>query len=574
VWTRRRFRIPLPDGHADGGTAACADLVAWLGGLPGARDAGETARDCIDRFLRLAATKQPAALPALYLLLEQEIVEASGPGGAAATRADLHRIVAERFAPLLAADDFALIFTPPIRQELLLCRRLLLSTVEHAVAMLGAAGNDALGALAGWLEAAPGTRAKPPFELAQVPPGSDSEWVTLFFRFARALYLYLENKLGENRARSFYERGYNAVADRYALLETFPVVVNLLPEKLLDSEKIGRLSRSQIQKVLLRKLEELNGINGQLRLQYEELDAARHEVDKARDELEARVTERTAALVSANAQLRREIEERERAEQGLRAAKEAADLANRAKSEFLANMSHELRTPLNAVIGFSEILKDSPFGPLPQPQYEAYARDIHASGQHLLSIINDMLDMAKVEAGKTELQEQAVDLEATIAAALRVVQARAAAGAIGLQTGIAPGLAALWGDERLIRQVLLNLLSNAVKFTPAGGSVRVEAAREPSGRTVLRIRDTGIGIAPEHIAKVLIPFGQVESALSRSHGGTGLGLPRARSFVELHGGTLALECAIGAGTTVTLRFPAERTIAAAEPGRRATGTDG
>jgi signal transduction histidine kinase len=571
VWFRKRFKIALPNGAAGDGQRSIPELVRYLEGLLAPRGAKEPLKARLDKFKMLSAARQAHDLPALYLQLEQEIVEAAASGEA---RAELQHVVAKQFAAVQSLPDFALVFAPPSRQELLLCRRLLAATLAHATALLGAAGNDFLGALASWVEAAPDPSAPVPFNLAAMPPRSDSEWVTLFFRFARELYLYLETKLGDARARAFYERGYNEVADRYAALETFPVLVNLLPEKLLDSEKIGRLSRSQIQKVLLQKLDEVNEINAQLRRQYDELDEARHGVVKARDELEERVAERTMELSEANELLKSEIAEREQAERGLRAAKEAADLANRAKSEFLANMSHELRTPLNAIIGFSEILKESPFGPIGQTQYEAYARDIHSSGEHLLVIINDMLDMANIEAGRIELREAPLDLRAAIDATMLLIEPRAEAGAIALQKKVSPGLPLLRADSRLVRQALMNLLSNAVKFTPADGTVGVEASVDAAGRIAIAVRDTGIGIAPEHVAKVLIPFGQVEGTLTKRHGGTGLGLPLARSFIELHGGSIALDSQLGAGTTVTILFPAERALSPARTAARLTGTNG
>ncbi len=233
--------------------------------------------------------------------------------------------------------------------------------------------------------------------------------------------------------------------------------------------------------------------------------------------------------------------------------------ANRAKTEFLANMSHELRTPLNAVIGFSEVIKNQIFGPLGNQRYADYAGDIHASGEHLLRIINDILDLSKIEAGHMELHEESVDLVQVIDDAARIVRERAASAELKFATEAAANLPGLWADERAIKQILINLLSNAIKFTPAGGSVTV-AAEFDQDMLALSVRDTGLGMDPADVPKALAPFAQLDGSLARRHDGTGLGLPLVKSLVDLHGGELIFNTAPGAGTTVRIRFPRERTI--------------
>jgi len=258
-----------------------------------------------------------------------------------------------------------------------------------------------------------------------------------------------------------------------------------------------------------------------------------------------------------------EITERKAAEaQAMRAqvalfeAKEGAGRASRAKSAFLANMSHELRTPLNAVIGFSEVMMREVFGPLGLPRYKDYARDIHRSGTHLLDLINDILDMAKIEVGKRELQLEAVDLRTEIVETMRLVQWRVGEGSVGLVTELDDAPPAFRVDRRAVRQILLNLVGNAVKFTPAGGTVTVACRRRPGGLALI-VADTGVGIAPEHVAQLGTPFFQAHSVNIAGKEGTGLGLALTKSLVELHGGRLLIDSALGAGTTVTAVFPLE-----------------
>ncbi len=236
-------------------------------------------------------------------------------------------------------------------------------------------------------------------------------------------------------------------------------------------------------------------------------------------------------------------------------AKASLESANRAKSQFLATMSHELRTPLNAILGFSEIIRDQILGPIGSPQYSEYAEDIHASGEYLLKLINDILDISKIEAGRLDVDPTWLDLRPLIGGAVRLVGHRARIQNLSLEIAVADRLSGLWADERAVKQILFNLLSNAIKFTPAGGSIRICAEERDDRRVVLSVTDTGVGIPAGQIGRLFQPFEQLDNRYARAGGGTGLGLALVKGLAELHGGTAEIESEVGVGTTIRVLFP-------------------
>ncbi|HTH16882.1 MAG TPA: ATP-binding protein [Magnetospirillum sp.] len=316
------------------------------------------------------------------------------------------------------------------------------------------------------------------------------------------------------------------------------------------SDPSGATNWYSITKVPIRDHDQVVGLVGIAR-DITKRKQAEDYLRRAHDELQRAVEERTRWL-------RQEIRRRSLAEEQARTARDVAEGASRAKTIFLANMSHELRTPLNAIIGFTE-LAETLMNERELERFGGYLSNITESAHHLLRVINDILDVSRIEVGKVTLREEDVDVIEVVQAALRLAGHVAGAKKQTLAFSIADNFPRVHADERLLKQTLLNIISNATKFTPEGGHVAVQATLE-DGAIIITVKDDGVGIAPQDIPLVLQPFGQVENTMAPKHEGTGLGLPLAKGFMELHGGMLALKSEPGKGTKVTLTFPASRTV--------------
>jgi two-component system, cell cycle sensor histidine kinase PleC len=278
--------------------------------------------------------------------------------------------------------------------------------------------------------------------------------------------------------------------------------------------------------------------------------------------LSYRMFSTTLATLEARAEKDALIGELEQAKAKSDEARRHAEAANLAKSRFLAQMSHELRTPLNAILGFSEVMKSEVFGPHGVPTYREYAADIHDSGVHLLNLINEILDLSRIEAGRYELNEEPVSLAHVVEDCHHLLKLRGKNRGLTIHQAFEPDLPRLWADERAVRQICLNLLSNAIKFTPQGGEVWLKAGWTASGGQYMCVKDNGPGIPEEEISVVLASFGQGSNAIKSAEQGTGLGLPIAKSLIHLHGGTFTLKSKLRQGTEVIVTFPPERVMSA------------
>lgn len=285
-----------------------------------------------------------------------------------------------------------------------------------------------------------------------------------------------------------------------------------------------------------------------LRNRARENDRIVNDIQKLKNELEHRVAERTLELTM-------EIGERDRAEKEMLRSKAEVEYANRAKTEFLAHMSHELRTPLNAILGFAEVIRDGDLDRVTPDQAKQYVQYIHDSGSHLLTLINDLLDISRIEVGALGLEIEDVDLRQALESCVTIVSERASKAGLRLEVDLQDDLGAIQADPTRLRQIILNLMINAVKFTPGGGTVGLTVHRTTDDEVEIVVTDTGIGIAPEDMSRIMEPFSQARQSHVSNKEGTGLGLPLAKAFAELHGGSLRLESMVAKGTTARIILP-------------------
>ena len=412
--------------------------------------------------------------------------------------------------------------------------------------------------------------------------GLDSA-ISRYLTHARAIYSMPRDKLSWNSAPYVFvlqygpyvlEAMFRAATDEYEMasqnaiewIKQLETVLWLAALVILSAEVLFIFR--PLERHLRKSLTRLTDSNADLTWHLDEVKAARREAEISRDNLDQLNRHLEERVEMRTRELSRELERHERTEARLRTSKHEQETANRAKSDFLANMSHELRTPLNAIIGFSNILRTDMFGPLANAKQKEYIEDIHHSGEHLLELINDILDVSALEAGKLQLNEEPLDLCAVIDLTWRLVGTRAEDKGVQLRQNVPSALSWLLADERRVKQILLNLLTNAIKFTPKGGEVLLIAqchANSNGARTIsLSVSDTGIGMNENDVAKAMSQFGQVDNVFSRTEEGTGLGLPLTKGLVELHDGHMEIESEKGQGTRITVHFPKERTIDAIE----------
>jgi len=407
--------------------------------------------------------------------------------------------------------------------------------------------------------------------------------ISRYLTHARAIYSLPRDKLNWNSASYVFvlqygpyvlEAMFRAATDEYEMasqnaiewIKQLETVLWLAALVILSAEVLFIFR--PLERHLRKSLTRLTDSNADLTGHLDEVKAARREAEITRDNLDQLNRHLEERVEMRTRELSRELERHERTEARLRASKREEECANRTKSDFLANMSHELRTPLNAIIGFSNILRTEMFGPMANAKQHEYIEDIHHSGEHLLELINDILDVSALEAGKLQLNEEPLDLCAVIELTWRLVGTRAEDKGVQLRQNVPSTLSWLHADERRVKQILLNLLTNAIKFTPNGGEVLLIAqchTNRNGARTIsLSVSDTGIGMNEDDVAKAMSQFGQVDNVFSRTEEGTGLGLPLTKGLVELHDGHMEIESEKGQGTRITVHFPKERTIDAIE----------
>lgn len=457
-------------------------------------------------FENSSEEQQLKQLPALFLLLAQYLIEIEKKRPM--TRKSVINLVKNEYSELLKYQDFSLIISNTKEQEIQLCRKFVHLCVEGAYPLLGEALDPVLEQthLEEWDDN---------FLFETLNPNDhhvmDSDALRWVRHLSFDLFSRLEQTAGIELAERIFEKSFQKMTDVYASLDSFPVIVSMLPEKILDEKKLGMLSQRQTQRVLLDNIQKLKEVNKNLESKNRELKQLNNEITKAKEEL---------------------------------------DEANRAKSMFLASMSHELRTPLTAVIGFSQILEDDPNLNSTQRYYISI---MHQSGSHLLSIINDVLDLSKIEAGQIDISERPFNLHILLTELQTMFSVLTNERAIDFQMGIHPDLPlGIRSDDKKIKQILINLLSNAVKYTNNGFVKLIATPGNTPNQLIFRVKDSGIGIPKDKLLEIFDPFKQLKNSETK---GTGLGLSISQKLATLLAGSIKVESTLKEGSTFSFKFP-------------------
>ncbi len=477
----------------------------------------------IKNYLKLGDSERKQKLPESYLFVEKYLTDIDT--GFTLTKEELRELVKVKFANLLSIIDFALIFEEEDRQEFELCKLFLREVLSGLSDLLGEAGSKQIQEIKAYIDTVPNAfTGKNPLNDENFHPSGYNDWIQFLRKLSFFTFNILKGKLGEEAALRRYDRGYKSLAAKYINLDSFQIIISILPEVLMDEDRIGTLTKHQIEKLLLKRADHFEQLTKELQEKNEEL-------------------ERTQKLL---------IE-----------AKNKAEEATKTKAMFLANMSHEIRTPMNAVIGMTEILKDTS----PTKEQLLYIDTIYKSGYDLIHIINDILDYSKIESGKLELEQKAINIHDFASDVTNLLVLRAEEKNIDLIYYVDENIPSIViADPVRLKQVLVNLIGNAIKFTNVGEVVLEILLKEKTENALnlqFVIRDTGIGIPKNKAKHIFDSFSQVDTSTTRNYGGTGLGLTITKSLVQMMDGDISVTSVVeeGSNFTFTINIPYEESPA-------------
>ncbi|RNC85942.1 MAG: response regulator [Balneola sp.] len=465
----------------------------------------------IKNYLRLGDNERKQKLPESYLFVEKYLTDIDT--GFGLSKEELRGLVKVKFASLLSIIDFALIFEEEDRQEFELCKLFLREVVSGLSDLLGESGSKKIQEIKHYIESVPNAfTGKNPLNDENFHPSGYNDWIQFLRKLSFFTFNILKEKLGEEAALRRYDKGYKSLAAKYINLDSFQIIISILPEVLMDEDRIGTLTKHQIEKLLLKRADHFEQLTKELQEKNEEL-------------------ERTQKLL---------IE-----------AKDKAEEATKTKAMFLANMSHEIRTPMNAVIGMTEILKDTD----PSKEQLLYIDTIYKSGYDLIHIINDILDYSKIESGKLELEQKEINIHDFTSDVTNLLVLRAEEKNIDLIYYVDEAIpSCVLADPVRLKQVLVNLIGNAIKFTNVGEVVLEVLLKEKTDRTLdieFNIKDSGIGIPKNKVKHIFDSFSQVDTSTTRNYGGTGLGLTITKSLVQMMNGNISVRSKVDEGSTFT-----------------------